>query len=165
MLNTEIQTNSLSPSTPCCSVKSTCCTTKKETDSLQKIVDTTCRVALGIISAICAPLQFALSFIAGFFAGSVYEIKYQSPFADADSKPVCAQGYMDFLSGTRFPPPMVTLATAAFIAEHTCHHPQFYSPFCGLFLGFWVGRHGADYARDLVNYAFTNLGKVFIQPC
>lgn len=152
----------LNPKLSCCNETSTCCSTNKETYSLQKIIDTVCRIALGVFAAVCSPFEFAVSFASGILAGSIYEIKYPSSLGNGDTKPVCAQGYMDFLSGTRFPPSVVTLATAAFIAEHTCHHPQFYSPFCGLFVGFWAGRQGVGIARDLITYAFTDFGKVFI---
>lgn len=114
------------------------------TSSLQSKLDTICRIALGIFAAAYAPVPFAVTLGIGLAAGSVYaftRIRQKQPmYPDGESKPVCAQGYMDFLSGMRFPPAVGTVATAAFIAAHTRHDPLFYAPFCGLFIGFWIGR-------------------------
>ena len=123
---------------------SNCCGSTAKQSSLQKTVDLICRLALGAFAAIIAPVSFGISLGLGLLFGSVYaitRIKQNLPmFPEGESKPVCAQGYMDFLSGMRFPPLVGTLATAAFIAAHTRHDPVFYVPFCGLFIGFWTGR-------------------------
>lgn len=123
---------------------SNCCPAITQSSQLQKTVDLICRVALGAFAVIIAPLSFAVSFGIGLLTGSVYaitRIKQSLPmFPEGESKPVCAQGYMDFLSGMKFPPLAGTLATTAFIAAHTRHDPAFYVPFCGLFIGFWTGR-------------------------
>jgi hypothetical protein len=121
-----------------------CCGTITQSSQLQKTVDLICRLALGAFAALTAPISFGISLGVGLLIGSVYaitRIQQNLPmFPDGESKPVCAQGYMDFLSGMKFPPLVGTLATTAFIAAHTRHDPAFYVPFCGLFIGFWTGR-------------------------
>ena len=127
--------------------KPSCCSSGAKAANafnLQARLDTVCRIALGIFAALYAPVPFSLTFGVGLMAGSIYaftRISQNKPmYPDGESKPVCAQGYMDFLSGMRFPPAVGTVATAAFIAAHTRHDPLFYAPFCGLFIGFWLGR-------------------------
>ena len=66
---------------------------------------------------------------------------------------------MDFLSGVRFPPPMGTLATTAFITAHIRCDPSFYAPFCGTFIGFWTGNQGINYARDFCNRRFSSFSQ------
>jgi hypothetical protein len=138
---------------------STCCSVPEKTSKWQKTVDMICRVAISIFAAIYAPLPFFVSLSIGAVGGATYAATrlYQKKtmFPDGESKPVCAQGYMDFLSGMRFPPLVGTLATATFIAAHIRHDPLFYAPFCGLFIGFWLGRDGLCYGRDLGNYAIN----------
>lgn len=140
------------------SQNSSCCQQPLQMPKWQKVVDTICRVAIAAFAAFCAPLPFLTFFGAGLITGTIYaSIKiYQkkSMFPDGKSKPVCAQGYMDFLSGMRFPPLIGTLATTGFIAAHTRHDPLFYTPFCGLFIGFWLGRDSVRCGKDLSSYIF-----------
>lgn len=124
-----------------------------------KKVDLICRIALGVFAAVIAPAPFACSIGIGFIGGMAYAItrlcQHKPLFAAGESKPVCAQGYMDYLSGMRFPPVVGSLATASFIGAHMRHDPQFYVPFCGLFIGLWLGRQSAGIANDLAGRAFT----------
>lgn len=127
-----------------------CCEKEVSSSPWLKQVDLICRISIGIFGAIIAPMPFLIFFGSGLLGGAVYAItrKVQNKpmYPDGTSKPVCAQGYMDFLSGMRFPPTIGTLATTSFIAAHMRHDPAFYAPFCGLFLGFWIGREGASLA-------------------
>lgn len=142
-------------------VETSCCAPFSKPSQLQKNIDILCRLALGVFAAIYAPLPFLVSLSTGLVGGAAYTFTrlYQnlSLFPDGESKPVCAQGYMDFLCGMRFPPIIGTLATATFIAAHTRHDPFFYAPFCGLFIGFWLGREGAMQGKNLMNYVFQPL--------
>lgn len=137
-----------------------CCQAKPTSSSRnwQKVVDLICRLAIGVFCAVLSPLAFAASFGLGIALGATYAIsricQNKPMFPDGQSKPVCAQGYMDFLSGMRFPPTVGTLATTAFIGAHMRHDPQFYVPFCGLFLGFWIGREAAQSIRDIASWKF-----------
>lgn len=137
----------------------TCCISSHEQFRFQKTLESVCRLAIGVFAAIYAPASFLASLHAGLVTGmaySVYQLYQKKPIvSDGENKPVCAQGYMDFLSGMRFPPPAGTLATAVFIAAHTRHDPSFYAPFCGLFIGFWFGKQGALYTRDLLGYTVS----------
>lgn len=135
-----------------------CCQPINTRPDYLKKIDLVCRIALGAIATIISPSLFAISMGAGLALGVGYAaLRYcqQKPlFPAGESKPVCAQGYMDFLSGMRFPPEIGSVATTAFIAAHMRHDPQFFVPFCGLFIGFWLGREMVTAARDLSNYAF-----------
>lgn len=143
------------------SIPQNCCSSDIKSYSFQKTVDTICRIAIGVFAAAYAPVPFLISMHVGLLAGAVYAISriYQSKpmLPEGENKPVCAQGYMDFLSGMKFPPPAGTLATAVFIAAHTRHDPLFYSPFCGLFIGFWLGRQGMISARDMAGRVIHQL--------
>lgn len=133
---------------------SPCCRTKSDTSSVAlKNVDIVCRIAIGIFGTFIAPAPLLISFGIGVIGGSVYaatrHIQNKPMYPNGQSKPVCAQGYMDFLSGMRFPPVVGTIATTAFIGAHMRHDPQFYAPFCGFFLGFWIGRESVTFCHDL----------------
>lgn len=132
-----------------------CCATDNAPSPWLHRADVICRIALTALAAVIAPWPMLISFSVGLIAGSVYAvvklIQKQPMFPNGESKPVCAQGYMDFLSGMRFPPLMGTAATTAFIAAHMRHDPQFYVPFCGLFTGFWIGREAAILAKSFIH--------------
>lgn len=136
----------------CCSrpEKPSCCELPAKTSPWLKTVDLVCRVAIGLFAAFQAPISFAFSLSLGLLIGAAYAITrlYQNKplFPEGQGKPVCAQGYMEFLSGMRFPPHIGSVATTAFIAAHMRHDPQFYVPFCGLFLGFCLGIESATLA-------------------
>ena len=123
---------------------SSCCGGGETKSVWIKRVDTICRLAIAVFAAVIAPHYFIVSSFIGLAVGALYAttryIQHLPMFPDGTSKPVCAQGYMDFLAGMRFPPVVGTAATTAFIAAHMRHDPQFYVPFCGLFLGFMAGR-------------------------
>lgn len=139
--------------------QTSCCNPKTEEFRFQKTLDNICRIAIGVFAAIHAPLPFLVSFQIGLLTGigyAVYRLYQNKPMLpDGENKPVCAQGYMDFLSGMKFPPPAGTIATAVFIAAHTRHDPAFYVPFCGLFMGFCLGRQGTVFSKDLLGHAVS----------
>lgn len=124
-----------------------------------KKVDLICRIALGALAALLAPVPFSISFSLGLVIGTVYAaeryLRKKPMFPEGESKPVCAQGYMDFLSGMRFPPIIGSLATATFIGAHMRHDPVFYVPFCGLFIGLWTGRESVTLLKDLSGRAYS----------
>jgi hypothetical protein len=70
---------------------------------------------------------------------------------------------MEFLTGMRFPPLVGSLATATFIGAHMRHDPSFYVPFCGAFLGFWIGREFVTEIRDMAGHAYTWVNKTFLE--
>lgn len=145
-------TINLSPQTSCCAPNNT----DNSAPAWLKQVDVVCRVALGTFAVYLAPIVCSISLSVGLVAGAAYTLarKWQQlplmPFGE--SKPVCAQGYMDYLSGMRFPPLVGNLATATFIAAHMRHDPQFYVPFCGIFIGFWLGREAVTLAGRAFSY-------------
>lgn len=148
-------------------VQADCCNLQNDNVHFQKILDSICRIAIGVFAAVYAPIPFVVSLQVGIFTGITYALckLYQNKpmLPNGENKPVCAQGYMDFLSGMKFPSPAGTLATAVFIAAHTRHDPSFYSPFCGLFIGFWLGRQGTMQGRNLLGYAVNYLSSTYVE--
>lgn len=149
----------LSASTP---LEKSCCPENMQPPSpWLKSVDLICRIAIGVFGAILAPLHFAVSFALGSIIGGGYAIikwiRSESVPQNGTSKPICAQGYMDFLSGMRFPPLINTLATASFIGAHLRHDPLFYVPFSGLFLGFWIGKDSMALTREMSSRVISHV--------
>ena len=140
---------------------SSCCPSDEAVHPWIKQVDTICRIAIAVFAVVIDPVYFAVSFTIGTIAGAAYAasryIQHKVMYPEGKSKPVCAQGYMDFLAGMRFPPPIGTLATAEFIGAHMRHDPKFYVPFCGLFLGFFVGRESVSIGKDLGGRLFNKV--------
>jgi len=132
--------------------RNSCCNCQKEEKWIAN-VHVICRIALGIFAAVIAPCSFAISLSAGLIAGTSYAClklwQNQPFFPRGDSQPICAQGYMDFLTGMRFPPLIGSLGTTAFFGAHLRHDPSFYVPFCGLFIGFWLGNEATVAAKNL----------------
>lgn len=129
-----------------------CCDDQVQAIPWLKRIDLICRVALGTFAALLAPWPFAASAGVGMALAAAYAIISRIDkrwlFPLGDNRPVCAQGYMDFLTGVRFPPLIGALATAAFIAAHMRHDPLFYVPFCGICLGFWAGRNVVNAVKN-----------------
>jgi len=130
-----------------------CCAGKEKPNPFLKKIDILCRVTIGVVGAIIAPFYLFVSLSVGTVIGAGYAAVriYQKKtlFPEGESKPVCAQGYMDFLSGMRFPAFVGTLATTAFIVDHMRHSPGFHVAFCGSFLGFGIGREVVVLAKTL----------------
>jgi len=140
--------------------KSACCSPKNEMESPWiKRVNIICSIAIGVFSATLAPELFAASLAVGFVAGGLYVLStyWQKEIVLPESKgvPVCAIGYMELLSKRRFPPIMGLAVTSALLSRHIHHDPQFYVPFCGLFLGFWIGIESANTLKDLGGRMFS----------
>lgn len=127
------------PLLPISNAISSCCATTSPS-SWTKKVSVICRIFLCVIGIAIAPVSFLTSLTLGMIIGTCYLLTKKDFRDSGDSKPVCAQGYMDFLADMRFPTTAGTIATAVFIAEHLHHNPKFYVPFCGFFLGFWFSR-------------------------
>lgn len=121
-------------------------------------VDMICRLAIGIFSYVISPLYFSFAFVLGAALGAGYALSryWQSkPLAGPDSNmPICAQGFMTFLSKRKFSIEINTVVTALFIGAHVRHDPTFFVPFTALFLGFWVGNECSDLLRDLGGRTF-----------
>jgi hypothetical protein len=120
---------------------SPCCHSKA--DNTLKTVDFVCRVAICVFAAWLNPLACAVSLVSGAIAGGIYECMLQkkkiTSLTAPSSQPVCAQGYMEFFSGMRFPPALGIIATAAFFAAHMRCDPLFHVPFCSFFVAFSFG--------------------------
>jgi hypothetical protein len=107
---------------------------------LDAIIEKVARVALMGLALYLAPVSTAVCFISGISVGVGYALwNKQAGVDDAVGQPACARSYMEFLSGTKFPPTVNLVSTAVFIAAHARHDPTFYGPFIGLFVGNWCG--------------------------
>lgn len=146
------------------STEPSCCSNKTEVTNWVKTVDLVCRIALTAFGAVIAPLFFGIAVGVGVLLGASYAIvRYiqDKPLLEQDdAKPICAQGFMNYLSGMRYPPAVNSVVTAAFIGAHIRHDPQFFVPFVGLFVGIWIGRDGTDLVKDLGGRFFS----LFHQP-
>lgn len=115
------------------------------------------RIALLALSYSVAPTITLISFSIGFSAGLAYEmaLPVTGDFLPRGGNlmPFCGEGYMEFFSDTKFPESSVRIVSALFIADHIDHSPNFYAPFCGLFVGLFVGRESVGYAK----HAYTIL--------
>lgn len=108
--------------------------------AMLELLDKACRIALAIFSAFINPFLFAVSFGIGAVGSLVYVLATSGKGAGAGNlKPVCGQGYMEFLSGRSYPAWTVHVITTVFVGAHVRHDPKFFVPFCGLFIGIWVG--------------------------
>jgi hypothetical protein len=147
------------PSESGCAEK--CCCGTNQRSSWVKTVDLVCRIALAAFSAWIAPIFFGLSFGIGTILGCGYALitfyrnKTLSDLGEA--KPICAQGFMNYLSGLRYPAVINSVVTAVFIGAHVRHDPLFFVPFVGLFVGVWVGSSAITITRDLQGRVFQRL--------
>lgn len=146
-------------------VQSADCCSKKDENSkyskLSKAVELVCRIALGIMAAVIAPVYFATSFVIGAAGGVVYTALqkiYKDKLAEnADARPACAQGFMEYLSGTKFPAVVIQVVTAVFIGAHIQHQPGFYVPFTGVFVGFWSAKQASAGIEALAHKVIQKL--------
>lgn len=120
-----------------------CCANR---EGIRPELYTICRVALGVLATYIAPMACMVAFGGGVVMMVTYSISVlkqkEGMVERGNSKPVCAQGYMEMLSGIRFSASANLVATTAFIAMHIAHTPAFFVPFTGFFLGIWVGHEG-----------------------
>lgn len=130
------------------------CCSKKAQDNAQwvQILSQVCRVALAVFAYIVSPLLFTVSFAAGVVSALAYIACTKGGDQNLGTlRPICGQGYMEFLSGKAFPLWTVYVVTTAFIAAHVRHDPVFFVPFCGLFIGWWAGSTGYSFAHRMVS--------------
>lgn len=108
-----------------------------------------CRVAVAAFALYMNAVYFAVSFGCGLLFGVAYALWSQQS-GQANGKPVCATGFMEFLSGMRWPAAASMISTALFIVSHLRHDPLFFVPFCGFFSGVWAGRELYAIGHDIV---------------
>lgn len=142
---------------------SDCCSTpnKKPASPFVKALELVCRVAIAIFAAIIQPIMFAISFTVGSAIGIGYALYlklFKKDNQQGDSQPVCAQGFMEYLSGMKYPAGISTVVTGVFIAEHVVHNPCFYVPFAGFFVGIWAGTQATLGACTLAGHVATWMG-------
>jgi hypothetical protein len=136
------------------------CTPKKDTKSfnLQKVIELVCRVALTAIALYAHPISTGVGMAAGLSYGLyVGYLKYEKGEEfTSGSDSGCAHGFLEELSGVRFPKALNTLAAFGITLEHLMdgcggHHGHSHIPFsifgalAGLSSGAWIG-HGLWYA-------------------
>ncbi len=146
--------------------EASCCAKRKlENEAMLRLLDRLCRIALAIFAAIIAPELFAISFGIGVAAAIVHACAYPDAIRSAGNlKPVCGQGYMEFLSGKSFEPWIVHVVTTLFVGAHVRHDPHFFVPFCGLFIGWRGGEEASAMAYHLSKRA-VNWYEQPAKPC
>lgn len=145
--------------------KKTCCKVNQQQQIL-RILDKVYKVALIALCAMVNPVltTYALGVGAGLSAGVVaYQaVQFGTVPASGTILPVCGQGYMEYLSGRRFPQWTVHTVTSAFIGAHVLHFPAFFVPFVGGFIGWWAGAEAASAAVSLSQKAVQQMQ---VKPC
>lgn len=130
-----------------CPVKpaSSCCEQKENGLSpLIKRIRDVARVALALFAFYLQPTLFGAALTLGVGLGIAYTgyhlSLHQSGPLFGRAKPLCAQGYLEALSGMQFGEVVSELTTHAFIGAHIHCLPRFFIPFTGLAVGAYVGR-------------------------
>jgi len=122
-----------------------CCAPSPAANSSVKLIETICRIAIGVFAYVTVPNLFIVSLSVGAAAGAAYTFYEKRRGNDLNNaRPGCAQGFVEYLSGTKFPDELIAVVTAIFIAEHVQHNPDFYVPFCGVWLGFAAGKNAIN---------------------
>lgn len=129
-------------------------------------VEITCRIALAAFAAFVAPIPFAISASIGACLGAGYALlvllKKFHWTSVQNIMPACAQNFMEYLSGTKFPAVVARIVTAVFIGAHIYHDPKFFVPFCGVFLGFWIGKEVVHGCANLLGRGYKKFSP---EPC
>ncbi len=134
--------------------RSCCGGSSNRLDRLIPLLDKVCRVALALFAISINSYLFTTSFIIGAAMALLYVAGTRGGDQNFGTlKPVCGQGYMEFLSGKVWPLWTVHIVTTAFVAAHVRHDPAFFVPFSGLFIGWW--------AASEVGSAAWQIGKRF----
>lgn len=100
-----------------------------------------CSVAFATFSLSVAPGAFGTFFAIGLlYEFTVRQLNIKTSM-QADARPGCGQGNGEMFAGRGLLSYEVVLVTGALFFEHLQHHPEFFVPF----LGFWLG------VRSVVN--------------
>ena len=154
-----------SQATNCCSGKtvSGCSksTSSEWSKKLLRVIVLVTHVGLGVFAYITCPSSFLLSYGIGKGLGFVCGVldRYnviKLTYVD-DAAPACAQNFMEYLSGIRFPVLIAKVITVAYIARHIVCDSPFYVPFVGVFLGFKTGRIAGSVCVDIAGWCFKCL--------
>jgi hypothetical protein len=114
----------------------------EQTPAMQRL-EVVCRLALGAlairINSVVGLGAMALGAVHG-AASHLYSIVKLGKLPEQGyRRPVCAQGYMETLSGRTYSKETNLIVTALFIAVHIMHYPPFFVPFTTLCVGMWLG--------------------------
>lgn len=146
-----------SATSSCCTPVPNCCDKQPAPNQNLKLIDRVCKIAIALFAFYLSPITYAatctLGLTVGLGVGLYRQFKELAPLPEGEGRPICAQGYMDFLSGIRFPSEMSNIATAVFIGACIRHDPVFYIPFSGFFLGFGAGHEISKSMTPVVNNA------------
>lgn len=113
-----------------------------------KHLELVCTLAFSAFSIMVAPERFVLFFA----AGVVYECFRPALLGErsnaAGSRPGCGQGNGEILAGRGLHPVEIVAVTALLFFEHLEHHPEFFVPFVGA----WVGVRTVVHIRAFFNH-------------
>jgi len=117
-----------------------------------RLIETICRVAIGIFAAYTSPILFFAALGIG-VAAALAERAWTGTIVRAAEKnrPVCTQGYMETLSGRRYSDKFNLTVTALFIGVHAHCMPRFYVPLCGATIGVWATDQLVDAGSQYLN--------------
>lgn len=118
-----------------------------KTDPRVIVVRKISRLALAILSAVLAPIPFAISAGIGFCSGFTYafiKIKHNEPIPFGKERAQCGRGWFEDLTNMECPPLLSSVITSIFIGIHIVHASSVYVPFCGGMIGFYCGINVAE---------------------
>lgn len=119
--------------------------------SFQKVLEVVCRVALTVFGMMSHPISTSIGLASGLAYGLYigYKETHSGKEAEKGGDGGCAHGFLEELSGVRFPKALNTLAATGITLEHLVHgHDHHHSPIpfsifgalAGLSFGAWSGR-------------------------
>lgn len=145
-----------SSSTHCHSCHAGCSESKENSWGFQQVLEVVCRVALATFAMISNPITTSIGLVVGGIYG-LY-VGYKETNEDKEVKKGaaggCGHGFLEELSGVRFPKVLNTLAATGITLEHisgSCGHSHehaghglipfsIFSALAGLSFGAWSGR-------------------------
>ena len=122
---------------------------QEKTWSFQHVLEVVCRVALTVFGMISHPISTSIGLAAGLGYGlyAGYKETISGKEIEKGGDGGCAHGFLEELSGVRFPKALNTLAATGITLEHLVHdHHHSPIPFsifgalAGLSFGAWSGR-------------------------
>lgn len=136
------------PHCHCCHADHCVPRNQQKTWSFQNVLEVVCRVALTIFGMISHPVSTSVGFAAGLGYGIYvgYRESKNGKAAEKGGDGGCAHGFLEELSGVRFPKALNTLAATGITLEHLVDHHHSPIPFsifgalAGLSFGAWSGR-------------------------
>ncbi len=111
------------------------CVSNGKSPAYIQTLENACAIAFGIFGIYLEPISFG----AGAALGAAYQVtlilwKVETK-SEGEARPGCGQGNAVLFVGRGLHPIEIVAVTALFFYEHMQHHPRFFVPLLGFFLG------------------------------